>query len=254
MLKPLLARKGRTLLAKSQTYLRRHGYEVVHPPSSTSLGMHLTMIFAHYNINAVIDVGARRGEYGLWLRRNGYKGWIFSFEPVGASFAALSRRAAEDEQWIPRRLALGRLSGKTDINVAEKTVFSSFLTPTSYASETFGSEPTITATETVEMTTLDEIVDELIAGVEDPHLYLKVDTQGWDLEVLRGATRTLAGIETLQMEIAAQRLYAGMPSMRDSLDYLDQAGFDVSAFFPVNLDSSLRAVEFDCVAVRRPRA
>jgi len=221
-------------------------------PGGTLLGMHLSRVFDRYDINAVIDVGARQGEYGLWLRRNGYNGWIFSFEPVGRSFAALSRRAAEDERWVVRRMALGRASGSADINVTEKTVFSSFLTPTAYASDTFGSEPTITATETVEVSTLDEVIDELLAGVADPHVFLKLDTQGWDLEVLRGAARSLASIDALQTEVAAQPVYEDMPSMRESLDHLDQVGFDVSGFFPVNLDNALRAVEFDCVAVRRP--
>lgn len=242
------------LRTRSRTWLRLRGYELVRVPSGTLLGMHLSMVFTRYEINAVIDVGARQGEYGLWLRRNGYDGWIFSFEPVGGSFAALSRRAAQDERWMVHRAALGRASGKADINVTEKTVFSSFLTPTAYASETFGSEPAIARTETVEMSTLDEVIDELLAHVTDPRVFLKLDTQGWDLEVLRGASRSLASVVALQTEVSAQPVYEGMPSMRESLDYLEQIGFDVSGFFPVNLDGALRAVELDCVAVRRSRA
>ena len=242
------------LFIKSRTWLRQRGYELVHAPSGTLLGMHLWMVFTHFHINAVIDVGARRGEYGTWLRRNGYEGWIFSFEPVGKSFAALSRRAAQDERWIVRQVALGRETGTADINVMEKTNFSSFLTPSAYAAETFGSESAITATEAVEMNTLDGVINELLVDIANPHIYLKLDTQGWDLEVLRGATRCLPSIDALQTELAAQPVYEGMPSMRESLDYLDASGFDVSGFFPVNLDRMLRAVEFDCVAVRRPVA
>jgi FkbM family methyltransferase len=240
------------IFIRSRSWLRARGYEVVQAPSGSLLAMHLSRVFAHYNINAVIDVGARRGEYGLWLRRNGYRGWIFSFEPVGASFAALSRRAAQDERWIVHRVALGSVSGSANINVTEKTVFSSFLEPTSYASETFGSEPTITATEAVDVRRLDEMIDELLAHVDNAGVFLKLDTQGWDLEVLRGATRALTRVAALQTEVAAQAIYEGMPSMRESLDYLQEIGFDVSGFFPVNLDGWLRAVEFDCVAVRRP--
>jgi hypothetical protein len=77
-----------------------------------------------------------------------------------------------------------------------------------------------------------------------------MDTQGWDLEVLKGATDSLKHVLALQSEIATQAIYVGMPMMRDSLDYLDQIGFAVSGLFPVNLDRTLRAVEFDCVAVR----
>lgn len=233
-------------------WLRRRGYELVRAPSGTLLGMHLSVVFDHLNINTVIDVGARQGEYGKWLRRNGYDGWIFSFEPVRRNFAALSRRAAQDDRWIVRQVALGRETGQGDINVTEKTEFSSFLTPTAHAVETFGQRVEIEAIETVEICTLDEVIDELLVHVSNAHIYLKMDTQGWDLEVLAGAARSLARIDALQTELAAaEPAYEGSPSMRDSLAYLEASGFYVSGFFPVNFDRTLRPVEFDCVAIRR---
>ncbi len=212
------------------------------------------MLFKELEINVVIDVGARHGEYGVWLRRNGYDGWIFSFEPVGESFAALSRRSANDERWVVHPVALGREAKQADINVAEGTVLSSFLTPNAYAFETFGSGSKITATESVRINTLDEVFEGLLDGVEVPRVYLKLDTQGWDLEVLQGANRCLPRICALQTEISAQPLYEGMPTMSESLAYLDAIGFEVSAMFAIIHDQKLRAVEFDCVAVRTSAA
>jgi len=110
-----------TGLYRSRKLLRRYGYEI----ARTSLGMHLWMLFKKLDINVVIDVGARHGEYGLWLRRNGYDGWIFSFEPVGESFAALSQRAASDDRWVVQAVALGREAKQAEINVAEETVLRS---------------------------------------------------------------------------------------------------------------------------------
>jgi FkbM family methyltransferase len=201
-------------------------------------------------VSAYIDVGARQGEYGQWLRRNGYDGWIFSFEPVSRSFASLSELTANDERWVIHNQALGREPGQAEINVTQGTAFSSFLTPSDYASETFGPRPAIAASETVQIGTVDEVFDGLLARVQTPRVYLKMDTQGWDLEVLQGAGQSLARIDALQTEIGAQALYEGMPTMRESLEYLDAIGFAVSGMFTVHLDQKLRVVDFDCVAVK----
>jgi hypothetical protein len=117
---------------------------------------------------------------------------------------------------------------------------------------------TVRATETVEVRRLDDLFDDLVDGLVPgrPNVFLKIDTQGWDLEVLRGAASTLPRIAALQTEVSVQQIYEAMPTVQDALEYLDQLGFAVSGLFPVTLDQQLRVVEFDCIAVRaqgRPR-
>ena len=46
-------------------------------------------------------------------------------------------------------------------------------------------------------------------------------------------------------------IYAGMPALSESLACFEDLGYGISGLFPVNLDSNLEVVEFDCVAVRR---
>jgi FkbM family methyltransferase len=239
-------------LHRQRLWLRRYGFEVISKERGTLLGLHLSRLFDQYQINVVIDVGARRGEYGKWLRRNGYKGWIISFEPVAESFGFLAKTAARDPRWQAYNLALGRERGEGKINVTRLTFFSSFRNPSPYAFEAFGSQPTVKSSETVTVSTLDEMFDQIMSGKSDPHVYLKLDTQGWDLEVLEGAAQSLTRVTALQTEIATLAIYEGMPMMRDSLDFLERTGFAISGLFPVNLDGKLRAVEFDCVAVRSP--
>lgn len=232
--------------------LRRSGVEVVLRDSATLLGLHLWELFARYEINAVIDVGACTGEYGTWLRRNGYKGLIVSFEPVAENFEVLAKRAARDPLWQAYNSALGRERGEAQINVTNDTRFSSFRRPSPYALETFGSQPTIKSTETATLATLDDMFDQVISGIATPHVYLKMDTQGWDLDVLEGAKESLGRIIAFQSEIAARAVYEGVPSMKESLDYFERCGFSISGLFPMNVDEKMRAVEFDCVMVRSP--
>ena len=95
---------------------------------------------------------------------------------------------------------------------------------------------------------LDDLFDDLVPA--RANVFLKIDTQGWDLEVLRGAASSLSKIAALQSEVSVQPIYEGMPTMQDALEYLERVGFAVSGLFPVTLDQQLRVVEFDCIAVR----
>ncbi len=81
--------------------------------------------------------------------------------------------------------------------------------------------------------------------------YLKMDTQGFDLEVVRGATETLRVVPVLQTEVSVRPLYAGMPDYITSIRTLEERGFELSGLFPVVYDTSFRVVEFDCVMANR---
>jgi hypothetical protein len=80
---------------------------------------------------------------------------------------------------------------------------------------------------------------------------LKVDTQGFDLEVVEGAVKVLDRVRALQLEVPAKRVYDGMPPLPRTLERLDELGFEVTGMFPVTRDRDLlRVVEFDCVLRR----
>ena len=84
--------------------------------------------------------------------------------------------------------------------------------------------------------------------------YLKLDTQGFDLKVLQGARNSLGTMRALQTEASVIGIYKKMPGYPDIIRYLDDRGFDITGFYPVSRDSSLRLVEFDCVMINRAGA
>lgn len=233
--------------------LRRRGYEVVRTgaPQANLLALHLDRLFDRLGINVVLDVGAQAGDFGQWLRHNGYTGRIASFEPVSDSFDELRQRSAADRRWDAFMLALGSHDGIADINVAEMRVFSSFLDRTAYSMEEFGETSAVVQTERVPVRRLDGMVETAFGDVQEPRVYLKIDTQGWDLEVLAGASGCLDRIPAFQSEVSMRPIYEGMPTLSESLACFEDLGYGISGLFPVNLDSNLEVVEFDCVAVRR---
>ena len=247
----------RSLEYRARNAARRRGFEVMRVAGGTRaeslLALHLDKLFAHLDIDTVLDVGARIGDYGLWLRHNGFRGRIISFEPVQASFQVLQERADADPNWQAVNVALGAEDGTAEINVAHQTFFSSFLEPNTYAFDEFEGGVGIDRTEVVTVRRLDGLLPELQPEVRArsarPSIYLKMDTQGWDLEVLRGARDVLERIAALQSEVSVKPIYSSMPSFEESLAEIGALGFELSGLFPVNLDSRMRVVEFDCVCI-----
>ena len=100
----------------------------------------------------------------------------------------------------------------------------------------------------VEVHRLADVFDEVTAHVPDPRVLVKVDTQGYDLEVVEGAAEVLCRVAALQLELPVKHVYDGMPRLAVTLDRLDELGFEVTGMFPVTRDRDLlRVIEFDCV-------
>jgi FkbM family methyltransferase len=192
------------------------------------------------------------GEYGQWLRYNGFRGRIVSFEPVEASFGLLEQRCSRDPRWDAHRIALGSTDSEARINVMRHSNFSSFLAPNEYSHREFGDCTLVTHGESVPVRRLAGLFDEVTGGSRRGHVYLKMDTQGWDLQVLEGGMGCLERVAALQSEVSVNAIYEGMPNLVDSIARLESLGYLLSGLFPVQVDSRMSVIEFDCVAVRRP--
>jgi hypothetical protein len=105
----------------------------------------------------------------------------------------------------------------------------------------------------VEVRRLDSILDECLAGIDSPRLYLKLDTQGFDLEAFRGAEGVLDKILAAQTEVSFVPLYEGMPGWADSLKEFESLGFSVVDFMPVTrVSGDLLMMEMDCILAHLP--
>ena len=100
------------------------------------------------------------------------------------------------------------------------------------------------------MKSLDSIFEKCTATINDPRIFLKMDTQGYDLKVLAGASKHIDQILGLQSEVAVIETYDGMKKYLESIPKMNQMGFELTGLFPVGRDKKLRVIEFDCVMVR----
>jgi FkbM family methyltransferase len=207
------------------------------------LAERLRRIFAERRIGYVIDVGANVGQYRRFLRdRVGFTGPVLSAEPVSI-YAEKCRQAGDDNTTV-LQCALGPETGSAEINVTEGTTLNSMLAPKDW----FAGNTTVRR-ETVEVRRLDDIVP---PGFDLTRTFLKLDTQGFDLQAARGGPNALSKIPALQTEISIRPLYEGMPTMDQSLAFFRERGFEVADFFLVNPAEHGEAAEFDCLMVKVP--
>ncbi len=211
---------------------------------------HLALLLSRLNVNCMLDVGAFDGGYARDLRAAGYEGWIVSLEPVGTTYDRLSEAAKDDPRWRTLRVALGSNSETRSINVAGNAVLSSFLPHSRYALDELGPMTDTVEREQVAVRRLDELIDECLDGISEPRVFLKIDTQGWDLEVLKGAADTLPAVLAVQTELSLKPIYEGMPGYLETIGHLQGLGFELTGTYPVVRDRSMRMMEVDCVLVR----
>jgi FkbM family methyltransferase len=193
----------------------------------------LKQLLAKLEIDCVLDVGANCGQFARHLRAIGYHGKIISFEPVPDEFAKLRRSFSNDPAWSGQPIALGKETGTLQLKIPELTVLSSFLDI---------KESLEVRTQEVEVRRLDELFPSLFPKSPAPKVFLKMDTQGYDLNVFRGAEGCINEIRGLVSEISVQPSYKDQPGYLDSLAVYERAGFDLYHLSVVNrtADGGLR--------------
>jgi FkbM family methyltransferase len=220
------------------------GISVYRGPNPLSQEWHVLELFARYQVDGVIDVGANRGQYGRRLREAGYEGPILSFEPVPEAFAELAAVSEHDPRWEARNIAVGDEPGTLSMNVAASTSVSSFLTPTAeYTNIYSGME--VQRQQHVSVVTLDTV------QIPFQRPFLKTDTQGFDLRVMEGARQLLSKrVVGAQVELSVIPIYEGMPDFLAVIAKMRECGFTLTGMFSVQTDKKMRIYEFDGVFVR----
>lgn len=206
-------------------------------------------IFEELEIDLVIDVGANVGQFGRSLREF-YRGDIISFEPVPHVFKVLSENTKGDEKWHCRNMALGSEQSNLIIHVPTDNTMSSFHKMNDFCESKFSLDADQAVEFEVSVNRLDTVLDSIIPNWRDRSIFLKMDTQGYDLQVFQGVGKIMERVVALQSEISQIPLYEGMPDWKESLAIYGSAGFELSGLFPVTMDH-LSAIEFDCLMTKR---
>lgn len=200
------------------------------------------------SVERVIDIGANSGQYARKIRSLGYRGLIDSYEPLPSAFSELQLRAKHDARWRTFQLAVGRSQHRLKLNVAGNSVSSS---PLEMAKRHTDAEPQsrIVSTVDVECTTLDQIMESL----PTQGMMLKVDTQGYESEVLAGGKSSLKKLQLIELELSLVELYVGQPLFRELDAILVGNGFALASLAEGFWDGRTgELLQMDAIYARSP--
>lgn len=185
-------------------------------------------------MDLVVDVGAHAGEYGKSLRAAGYRGRIFSLEPVAGHFKRLQAAAADDGAWDCRNSAGGARAEKAMINVSANDGFSSSLLQMTEAHERAARGSHFSAQQEIDVVSVDEAVAD--RRKPDSAWYLKADTQGYEHEVLAGAEETLTRCLAVELELSLTPIYENQLLLGEMIALMRRHGFHPTHLEPEFVD------------------
>ena len=182
-------------------------------------------------VDLVIDVGANQGQFAKRLRHT-YVGEIISFEPVSAAFARLARAAATNPRWTVHHCALGQDRYHSHDPRGPEYVFSSLLVTNDFSRQRF-QYSAAHSQESVHVKRLDDVLTPVISRTSPRRLFLKLDTQGYDLEVFNGLGQYADQVIVMQSELSLIPIYEGMPHWQaECIAVYEQAGLHVAGMCP----------------------
>jgi FkbM family methyltransferase len=131
-------------------------------------------------INIIFDVGANVGQSAAELALYFPEAKIYSFEPVRETFSILTRNVGGNPNIAAQNLALGSSAGRSEMYVYDNSLINSIVLNRPYPSRYNLKAQKLECT----VDTIDNFCDR--HGVSQIGI-LKIDTEGFELEVLRGA-------------------------------------------------------------------
>ncbi|MEZ5582519.1 MAG: FkbM family methyltransferase [Candidatus Competibacteraceae bacterium] len=130
------------------------------------------------------DVGANEGQSALEFRRWFPDAYLFSFEPHESTFVKLAQRAENDQRWNAENLAFGATPGEAVFHENAVSGANSILATDPESDVLFENNPH--RTQAITHVTVDRLSAYCDRHSIDHIDLLNIDTQGFDLEVLKG--------------------------------------------------------------------
>jgi FkbM family methyltransferase len=204
---------------------------------------HRSVAFEH-EFATVLDVGSHRGQFALFAARRFPNALIFCFEPLSRAAGTLKHVLPPGVDARVFNVALGASAGTAELHVPRDDDASSLLP---IERDVRGVVTKEVRSSRVPVARLDELLDP--SEIRAPSL-LKIDVQGYELEVLRGSEKLLPLISEILVECSFDEFYAGQALADDVVAYLRDRGFRLSGVFSL-LRDGCRCLQGDFLFVRR---
>ena len=180
----------------------------------------------------IMDIGANVGQTVARFRKAFPSATIHSFEPGTDTFQTLSQNVATDERVSAWNCAVGASAGKQTFQENTNPDMSSFL---SLSSTGWGE---VNRQSLVEVTTVDAFLEENRISHVD---ILKSDTQGYELEMFKGAEQAMRGnrIGLVYFEFIFSDMYKHLPGFDEVFRHLVDRNFSLVALYDFHYQNRL---------------
>lgn len=199
----------------------------------------------HLAPELVIDVGANRGQFALLARHLWPSARIVSFEPLPGPATICRSAMSGDEHFTLFEAAISSKVGNATINVTSEDDSSSLLPLGDEHKRLYKSEVSSTLT-----VSTDRIAAFIPPNTCPRSCLLKIDTQGFELEVLKGSEELLPRVQHIYVELSFVELYSGQPLASEVISYLHLNDYQLAGIFNVAQDEAGRSVQADMLFSR----
>ena len=221
-----------------------------------------TKLYKHWEINQlrrvfellkpsiVLDIGAHHGEYAeMILHDVGYSGVVVSVEANPHAFAILERKSSANPLWHAFNYAIGENNGCTTFNIMVSTQFSSLNMPIDIPTSEFDSANRIQESVTVNLCTLTALLQSCSSIADCSRPFLKLDTQGSDLSILKASQSSAHSMLGIQCELSIIKIYKESPDFLEVIPFLYSLGFSLNSFVPNNAGHFPILIESDAIFI-----
>lgn len=204
---------------------------------------HHRVHFGH-EFRTVVDVGASRGQFALFALKKWPAAEVICFEPIPDAAESLHR--ALGGRVVIHRTALGSEDSTHTLNLSAKDDSSSLLKFAAQAAQYPG-----TGSVGVVDVPVRTLASHLGPDLQDPIL-LKIDVQGYELEVLRGSLPQLERVDEVLCECSFLELYEGQPMASEVISFLAAAGFTLVGVYGMSQSMEGGQMQADFLFRRSP--
>ena len=223
------------------------------PPFRRALRLRVAAAVEHagvpfqHDFASVIDVGAHHGQFALFARHRFPHAQLFCFEPLPDAQQILRQVFTQAAQIEFFEVALGPDKTVAQAMHVSRLDDSSSLLPITrrYTTAFPGTEEATSIS--VPVTRLDDVLAD--PAPARPCL-LKIDVQGYELEVLRGGEQTLRGVDEVFVECSFVELYTGQALAGELIAHLWSRGFKLTGVFGIKRDIAGRCLQADVLFER----
>lgn len=195
--------------------------------------------------DVIIDVGANVGRFVETALAFQPYAKIHAFEPIPDIFAEMVKKVGAYSNVYCHNYALGSKLGVQQINISQYHEASSFLElGHTLTAGVRGIDFSYNTKISVEIETLSNFV--LRHSIRRIKL-LKLDVQGFELEVLKGAEAILPLVEYVYTEAQFQELYKNGPLYTDTFNFLSKFGFKLLRMSRFNTNDLGQLIECDMI-------